>query len=132
MCPPHLICRVYHSCWEQCGLLWYIVAVSVRVAARIPDALAERIALRATAETRTLSNMIERLLELGLGVVTDGSVLCSMAAFHATTTCSECGWKPTVVSTAPAVAVASAPVAAVPVREVREHGWRGPDPKVKR
>ena len=110
-----------------CGTL---LLVSVRVAARIPDALAERIALRATAETRTLSNMIERLLELGLGVVADGSVLCSMAAFHATTTCSECGWKPTVVSTAPAVA--STPVAAVPVREVGEHGWRGPDPKVKR
>lgn len=58
--------------WERCGLLWYIVAVSVRVAARISDALAERIVLRASVEMRSLSNMIERLLELGLGqVVTD-------------------------------------------------------------
>ena len=60
---------VLGSSWERCGLLWYIVAVSVRVAARISDALAERIALRASVEMRSLSNMIERLLELGLGQV---------------------------------------------------------------
>jgi hypothetical protein len=69
LCPPYLIERVYRFWWEQCGLLWYTVAVSVRVAARIPDVLAERIAARASSETRSLSNMIERLLELGLGQV---------------------------------------------------------------
>ena len=114
---------------SHCGTVW---VVSVRVSLRLPDALVERIALRAGLESRSLSNMIERLLELGVGVVDPFVVVpCSKALFHGASECSECGWKPTVASTAPAVAVASAPVV-VPVREVGEHGWRGPDPKVKR
>ena len=110
---------------SHCGT---IGSVSVRVSLRLPEALVERISVRAGLEGRSLSNMVERLLELGVGVVDPFVVVpCSKALFHGASECSECGWKPTVASTAPAVA--SAPVVA-PVREVR--GWRGPDPKMKR
>ena len=75
-----------------------VVSVSVRVAARIPDALAERISARASSETRTLSNMIERLLELGLGVVEITPLItpeaCPNRSFHAGAECGRCGWKP--------------------------------------
>ena len=101
--------------------------VSVRVSLRLPEALVERISVRAGLEGRSLSNMIERLLGLGMGVVTDGS--CSRLAFHGASECPECGWKPSVVSVEPVVV---SPVAFVPVREVREHGFGGMDPKVKR
>ena len=90
----------------------------------------ERISVRAGLEGRSLSNMIERLLGLGVGVVSDGS--CSRLLFHGANECPECGWKPAVVSTAPVSVLVRdvvSPVAAVPVREVREHGWRGADPK---
>ena len=89
----------------------------------------ERISVRAGLEGRSLSNMIERLLGLGVGVVTDGS--CSRLLFHGANECPECGWKPAVASTAPVtVPVASVVVAAsVPVREVREHSFQGSDPK---
>ena len=105
--------------------------VRVLIGARIPEELRVVLQARASLEGRSFSNLVERLLELGLGVIGPvGPVPCARAAFHGASECQECGWKPTVVSTAPAVA--STPVAAVPVREVGEHGWRGPDPKVKR
>ena len=87
----------------------------------------ERISVRAGLEGRSLSNMIERLLGLGVGVVTDGS--CSRLLFHGANECPECGWKPAVVSTTSVAVPAAVPavVVAVPVREVVEHGFRGPD-----
>ena len=108
----------------HCGTVGF---VSVRVSLRLPEALVERISVRAGLEGRSLSNMIERLLGLGVGVVSDGS--CSRLLFHGANECPECGWKPSVVSEPVRELVVVSPVASVPVREVREHGWRGADPK---
>ena len=116
------------------GVCTMFTVVRVLIGARIPEELRVVLQARARVEGRSFSNLVERLLELGLGVIGPvGPVPCARAAFHGTDECPECGWKP-VASTA-AVPVAPAvvsPVAVVPVREVGEHGWRGPDPKVKR
>ena len=107
--------------------------VRVLIGARIPEELRVVLQARASLEGRSFSNLVERLLELGLGVIGPvGPVPCSRAAFHGANECQECGWKPSVVVSTASVAVPSEPVvAAVLVREVREHGYRGPDPKVR-
>ena len=101
------------------GVCTMFTVVRVLIGARIPEELRVVLQSRAVLEGRSFSNLVERLLELGLGVIGPvGPVPCARAAFHGASECQECGWKPSVASPA-AVAVPAAPVV-VPVRDVRE------------
>ena len=114
------------------GACTMFTMVRVLIGARIPEELRVVLQARASLEGRSFSNLVERLLELGLGVIGPvGPVPCARAAFHGASECSECGWKPSLAEVfVTPVAVPSAPVVvAVPVREVVEHAFRGPDPK---
>ena len=94
--------------------------VRVLIGARIPEELRVVLQARARVEGRSFSNLVERLLELGLGVIGPvGPVPCARAAFHGASECQECGWKPTLEVFVTPVAVPAAPVV-VPVRDVRE------------
>ena len=89
--------------------------MSVRVVGYVDEALMARLVERATVEGRTLSNMVERLLSLGLGTVvteregTDAPIAtalddlssrsvtietCPKRAHHFAFRCDVCGWLP--------------------------------------
>ena len=72
----------------------------MKLNAKVAEDVLDRVRERAVVEQRSLSNMIERLLSLGLGIVDETeqqavtSAICPRREYHGQSLCLVCGWKP--------------------------------------